>query len=835
MKKILAIILAVCMMSSLMMLPAAAEAAPSVDFVGYTSARVEVKDLKNVPNIMKFDSVESDEYKITMPEGLLMLGALVKNNTDFTGITIYLANDLDMSEIKDFEPIGGTGETTYFNGTFDGQGNVIENLVVDYTGVGFGVTGTLNRVYIGLFAALGDATVKNLIIGENCSFTYGCLEVFPKKEPYLGAIAGCLVEGNGKGVTIDNCWNRATVSNDQWHSAGIVALVFGPHHEIKNTTNSGSITDYTCAAGFTTLVASSGRLTIQNSRNTGEIQMDNAAGDAWFTCAGFVARPTGKVTIKNSINNGVITGPNNLGAFYGTLMVSGQTLIKSTNYGTYSSKVNVGLIGQVVSSDGYYNPDALVVYTMSGCKDEAGETDESLALMENTIATDYTPNEEQDPIVGYSKHRVVKEDLNAVADILTFDEGQANAYKITSPEGLIKLGALVKRGNVDFTGITVYLANDLDMSGINDFEPIGGTGETAYFNGTFDGQGNTIDNLTVDYMGEGYSVSASLNRVYVGLFATLGDATVKNLIIGEHCSFTYGNVENAPEKEPYLGAIAGGLIEGTGKGVTIDNCWNRADVEDDQWYSAGIVALVMGENHIIQNTTNSGDITNNTCAAGFVTSVAQTGKLTIESCRNTGAVQMNNTAGNAWFTSAGFVARPGGLVTVKDCINNGNITGASNIGSFYGTIMVAGQSLINCINYGTYTANSNSGLIGEVVASDGYFNADNLVEYTVTNCVDKAGEPDFTWIIFAPETPNEDDDVNNDDPDNTEEETTGSEQVGTTELPVTEEPTDDKMTDNDTTAVIDDDKKGCSSVVIGSMALILMTAGAVIAFCKKKD
>jgi hypothetical protein len=65
------------------------------------------------------------------------------------------------------------------------------------------------------------------------------------------------------------------------------------------------------------------------------------------------------------------------------------------------------------------------------------------------------------------------------------------------------------------------LAKDIDMSGVANFVPIGVDDGVIQFSGTFDGQGHTIRNLTINSDAD-----------YVGLFALTGvDAVVKNLTI----------------------------------------------------------------------------------------------------------------------------------------------------------------------------------------------------------------------------------------------------------------------------------------------------------------
>ena len=140
--------------------------------------------------------------------------------------------------------------------------------------------------------------------------------------------------------------------------------------------------------------------------------------------------------------------------------------------------------------------------------------------------------------------------------------------------------------NVSFTGQTVVLKNDIDMKGIL-WTPIGNEtnegGVSLYaFNGTFDGNGHIIRNLTVR---EDQNNNA-------GLFGTTNRATIKNL--------TLVNVD-------IMGHYKAGAIVGDGWNVTIENChvkggavistpWEtKPGVYDDANNVGGIVGYFMGQ------------------------------------------------------------------------------------------------------------------------------------------------------------------------------------------------------------------------------------------------
>lgn len=118
---------------------------------------------------------------------------------------------------------------------------------------------------------------------------------------------------------------------------------------------------------------------------------------------------------------------------------------------------------------------------------------------------------------------------------------------LNTPEDLIFLSENVNKGE-DYAGIYVALENDIDMSGISDFVPIGIWESGNYFCGVFDGKGHTIKNLTI---------TTDIGNSNNGLFGTLA-GTVCNL-----------NMENCYIKGSACGAVCSIAVD---KYVRIYNC-----------------------------------------------------------------------------------------------------------------------------------------------------------------------------------------------------------------------------------------------------------------------
>ena len=163
-----------------------------------------------------------------------------------------------------------------------------------------------------------------------------------------------------------------------------------------------------------------------------------------------------------------------------------------------------------------------------------------------------------------------------------FADGE-NVITIGTAQELVELSNSSKTNN--FAGKTVILTNDINMAEIKNFTPIGAT---KMFVGTFDGDGHTISNLTIQR-------SAAYGN---GLFGNLnGPAVVKNLtldnarvsawgycdfytnVVGAVAAYAYGNVtfDNIIVKNSHIdgfGKVAAvlGMAADPGGVTTIKDC-----------------------------------------------------------------------------------------------------------------------------------------------------------------------------------------------------------------------------------------------------------------------
>lgn len=196
--------------------------------------------------------------------------------------------------------------------------------------------------------------------------------------------------------------------------------------------------------------------------------------------------------------------------------------------------------------------------------------------------------------------------------------------RISTVEELKAFRDAVNGGN-QFAGKTVKLAADLDLSGEENWTPIGNlvAYPTQSFNGVFDGDGHKISNVTV--------VDNTPNHAVAGLFGSIVNGTIKNLTVEnvnltsshyaggivaytsnkpiiENCHVIGGTITSVPELVGNAydnGDKVGGIMGYATAGSTINNCMVEGltikayrDMGGIAGYSAGNVT-----NNTVKNTT----------------------------------------------------------------------------------------------------------------------------------------------------------------------------------------------------------------------------------------
>ena len=231
-KKMMCLLLAVCMVLTLM--PATALAEESM---------VDTWDGSADTNW--YIGHESDaEYHITTAEQLAGLAQLVNadpGKTNFTGKTFYLENDLDLSGhewISIGTGRGGTRSEYAFCGVFDGKGHVISNLYSHESYIG-GADESHNLLRNALFGNVYNGEVKNLGVKD--------AEIWIDPLDNSAAGKGILVDWLGKSKITD-CWTSGSIYSGtkiEKNIGGIVGVT------VQGCTISGCYSTATLTGNFT--------------------------------------------------------------------------------------------------------------------------------------------------------------------------------------------------------------------------------------------------------------------------------------------------------------------------------------------------------------------------------------------------------------------------------------------------------------------------------------------------------------------------------------------------------------------------------------------------------
>lgn len=209
---------------------------------------------------------------------------------------IRVYNDIDMSDIDNFDPIGIAITSSYtndFTGKFDGGGHTISNLKVDVTDITY---------QAGLFGGASGAVISNINI-KDCDIKVYSIAGGIVASPKASIIAGCSVTGG-------------TISVTEGRAGGIVGYGTNSSVIIGCSMAGTTVTANSDAGGIAGIIHPSkiigclvtGGTITASSSSLGGITGSNAAGSL---IAGCVVVP-GK--FESVYTGGVITGSS-----YGTI------------------------------------------------------------------------------------------------------------------------------------------------------------------------------------------------------------------------------------------------------------------------------------------------------------------------------------------------------------------------------------------------------------------------------------------------------------------------------------------------------------------------------------
>ena len=342
---------------------------------------------------------------------------------------------------------------------------------------------------------------------------------------------------------------------------------------------------------------------------------------------------------------------------------------------------------------------------------------------------------------GNDEEVISADKWDGTSSALPIINDDAQTVDVNSAAQLAGFVELVNGGNT-YEDYTVTLHSSLDLNG-KEWTPIATgarscsspSGNSFKFKGTFDGNGNTIYNLSITADPENADQA-------IGLFGIVDGGTVMNL--------KFENVDiNVPSSE--MAAAAVGMLTGGGtvsgievvsgkiiakrgngavvgrmtKSGTIEDCINRATVSGSDSNVGGIVGAAyyteQDSKMIISNCTNYGEVSC-TAPVSVVGGIVGLSAADVINCINEGTIK--GTGADV----AGIVAEQQNAGSIKGCVNKGDITNSS---SAYGTGGIVGWIRYNGTtsaypvknvievsgntNYGSVTGgNDAGGIVGTV-------------------------------------------------------------------------------------------------------------------------
>ena len=341
----------------------------------------------------------------------------------------------------------------------------------------------------------------------------------------------------------------------------------------------------------------------------------------------------------------------------------------------------------------------------------------------------------------YTKEEVAA--MTKVSDVESFTAGEK--YSISSKEELAKLATKVN-GGTDTTNVEFVLANDIDLSSIDNWDAIGSfisfTDESKAFKGTFDGNGHVIKNLKIDkstknsqglfgYTAEGSEIKnvgivdcvvngedytgglvGGTRGTITNSYAT-GDVTGTGDYTGGLAGYTYGTITNSYATSSVTGTdYTGGLVGWYGYDGTVTNSYATGDVTGTGDCTGGLVGCADGSS-AVTNSYSTGSVTGTGNYTGGLVGKAYG---TITNSYATGDVTGTSTTGGL----AGWADD-----TVTNSYATGDVTGTNYTGGLAG--YASGSAVTNSYATGDVSGTSwVGGLVGLLSKTSGTANYDKL-------------------------------------------------------------------------------------------------------------
>ena len=278
----------------------------------------------------------------------------------------------------------------------------------------------------------------------------------------------------------------------------------------------------------------------------------------------------------------------------------------------------------------------------------------------------------------------------AAADFAGGTGTETDPYRISTAEQLAKLAKDANTGVPDYNhhGKYFVLTNNIDLKD-HRWIPIGtGTiqSSTHSFNGCFDGNGYTINNLYVDESDNGFA--AGLFGNFSG--SAVGTVSLQNINITNAYITSKQTTLPSPDRSDGVGILIGNAGEGYGLEITVKNCKVQGTVTTDSSSPNHCGGLVGSNSYgVYENCESDVIVIGRGWSGGFVGSDF-IGKY--KNCSSDGAVSGYNSVG-------GFAGSSDAGGVMEKCISYAKVSGGNwHVGGFIGYAWQC--SISNCVAMG---------------------------------------------------------------------------------------------------------------------------------------
>lgn len=646
---------------------------------------------------------DSDPYIICSPYEL----NAIASTAALMDKSFKLGADINMSCISsDHTPIGSL--TSGYSGILDGNSKKISN----WTRI------EAAEDNVGLISYLRKGVVKDLTM-ENASI---------QGNNNVGMIVGHVNHGfllrvHSSGTVSGNTYVGGLVGYAAWSltqsssSAAVLAnsiaggLAGGTGHmQIGSSSFSGTVTVTGGTAGG--IAGISGGM-IANCYNTGNITggADKIGGIAGST----------SYHIHNSFSTGPVSGTVTVGGIVGSMTSATTTLFNSFStgdvYGNGGTSANVGVLygtNAGATTNSYYfsgstcDADTATVGIQACGTNSTG----SHATVSDFYSSANPPlsswdfqNNSGDGTNNFWEERATAfpvawyENPEAFTPPFSGAGTETSPYLITTEAEFNSIGMNPRLleshfrldANLDFTGGFTQLSS-----------------EEAPFYGSFDGNGNTLSNITHTKTTAFSGVFGMVAKSAITDLTVTGVSITGGVFSGGLVGYTLGTVTQARSTGSLTGSYhVGGLV-----GLSAGSVTSSSSAVAVAGPGSALGGLVGNNYGTIIKSYSTGNVTNGTSHIGGLAGTSS-GSL-IEDSYATG----NVSTGGVWISNYGGLVGYFSGGTIRRSYATGNVTAANNsyAGGFVGN-NVAGAEIVNCFSTGNVAGNGGATRTGPLVGN----------------------------------------------------------------------------------------------------------------------